>query len=78
MTIFAILRRRHLHNQRIGRRFFVSVPLNRQHRGSRFLERNHVTWTIQQWASVLFTYEFRLRLKSDSDHVLIDRAQRIR
>ncbi|GBN56057.1 hypothetical protein AVEN_24036-1 [Araneus ventricosus] len=40
--------------------------------------REHVSWTRQQWASVLFTDESRFTLESDSGRLLIWREQRTR
>ena len=76
-TISATTVRRRLHNQGLyARRPFVCVPLNRRHRSARLRwAREHVTWTRQQWASVLFTDESRLTLESDSGRVLIWREQ---
>ncbi|GFW85848.1 transposable element Tcb2 transposase [Trichonephila clavipes] len=40
--------------------------------------RDHVSWTQQQWASVLFTDESRFTMESDSGRLLIWREQRTR
>ncbi|GFV02502.1 transposable element Tcb2 transposase [Trichonephila clavipes] len=40
--------------------------------------REHVSWTQQQWASVLFTDESRFTMESDSGRLLIWREQRTR
>ncbi|GFU83442.1 uncharacterized protein TNCV_1346271 [Trichonephila clavipes] len=41
-------------------------------------KREHVSWTQQQWASVLFTDESRFTMESDSGRLLIWREQRTR
>ncbi|GFS90693.1 transposable element Tcb2 transposase [Trichonephila clavipes] len=41
-------------------------------------QREHVSWTQQQWASVLFTDESRFTMESDSGRLLIWREQRTR
>ncbi|GFT34821.1 uncharacterized protein TNCV_2221081 [Trichonephila clavipes] len=41
-------------------------------------QENHVSWTQQQWASVLFTDESRFTMESDSGRLLIWREQRTR
>ncbi|GFV20813.1 HTH_Tnp_Tc3_2 domain-containing protein [Trichonephila clavipes] len=40
--------------------------------------REHVSWTQQQWASVLFTDEVRFTMESDSGRLLIWKEQRTR
>ncbi|GBL91151.1 hypothetical protein AVEN_108723-1 [Araneus ventricosus] len=72
--------RRRLHNAGLyARRPVVCVPLNgRQRRARLCWAREHVSWTRQQWASVLFTDESRFTLESDSGRLLIWREQRTR
>ncbi|GFV22402.1 HTH_Tnp_Tc3_2 domain-containing protein [Trichonephila clavipes] len=41
-------------------------------------QEEHVSWTQQQWASVLFTNEVRFTMESDSGRLLIWREQRTR
>ncbi|GFV36613.1 transposable element Tcb2 transposase [Trichonephila clavipes] len=54
----------------------VCVPFNRRQRSSHLSwAREHVSWTRQQWASVLFTDESRFTLESDSGHLLIWRER---
>lgn len=69
----AITVSRHLHNQRPYARWLVTcVPLNRRDRSGRLRSpRKHVTWTKQQWASVVFTDESRFALEGDPALVLI-------
>ncbi|GFY08870.1 transposable element Tcb2 transposase [Trichonephila clavipes] len=62
-----------------ARRPVVCVPLNgRQRRNHLCWAREHVSWTQQQWASVLFTDESRFTMESDSGRLLIWREQRTR
>ncbi|GFU44527.1 transposable element Tcb2 transposase [Trichonephila clavipes] len=62
-----------------ARRPVVCVPLNgRQRRNRLCWAREHVSWTQQQWASVLFTDESRFTMDSDSGRLLIWREQRSR
>ncbi|GFX11598.1 transposable element Tcb2 transposase [Trichonephila clavipes] len=62
-----------------ARRPVVCVPLNgRQRRNRLCWAREHVSWTQQQWASVLFTDETRFTMESDSGRLLIWREQRTR
>ncbi|GFV17965.1 transposable element Tcb2 transposase [Trichonephila clavipes] len=62
-----------------ARRPVVCVPLNgRQRRNRLCWAREHVSWTQQQWASVLFTDESRFTMESDSGRLLIWREQRTR
>ncbi|GFU60474.1 uncharacterized protein TNCV_2704471 [Trichonephila clavipes] len=49
----------------------------RQRRNRLCRAREHVSWTQQQWASVLFTDESRFTMESDSGRLLIWREQRI-
>ncbi|GFV86439.1 transposable element Tcb2 transposase [Trichonephila clavipes] len=64
--------RNRLHNAGLyARRPVVCVPLNgRQRRNRLCWAREHVSWTQQQWASVLFTDESRFTMKSDSGQVV--------
>ncbi|GFW09456.1 transposable element Tcb2 transposase [Trichonephila clavipes] len=50
----------------------------RQRRNRLCWAREHVSWTQQQWASVLFTDESRFTMESDSGSLLIWREQRTR
>ncbi|GFW65758.1 transposable element Tcb2 transposase [Trichonephila clavipes] len=50
----------------------------RQRRNRLCWAREHVSWTQQQWASVLFTDESRFTMESDSGRLLIWREQRTR
>ncbi|GFW68827.1 transposable element Tcb2 transposase [Trichonephila clavipes] len=53
-----------------------AFPLNgRQRRNRLCWAREHVSWTQQQWASVLFTDESRFTMESDSGRLLIWREQ---
>ncbi|GFT53015.1 HTH_Tnp_Tc3_2 domain-containing protein [Trichonephila clavipes] len=62
-----------------ARRPVVCVPLNeRQRRNCLCWAREHVSWTQQQWASVLFTDESRFTMESDSGRLLIWREQHTR
>ncbi|GBL94925.1 Transposable element Tcb2 transposase [Araneus ventricosus] len=72
--------RRRLHNAGLyARRPVVCVPLNgRQRRVRLCWAREHVSWTRQQWTSVLFKDESRFTLESDSGRLLIRREQRTR
>ncbi|GFS67111.1 transposable element Tcb2 transposase [Trichonephila clavipes] len=72
--------RNSLHNVGLyARRPVVCVPLNgRQRRNRLCWAREHVYWTQQQWASVLFTDESRFTMESDSGRLLIWREQRTR
>ncbi|GFV89282.1 transposable element Tcb2 transposase [Trichonephila clavipes] len=72
--------RNRLHNAGLyARRPVVCVPLNGRQRRSRLCwAREHVSWTQQQWASVLFTDESRFTMESDSGRLLIWREQRTR
>ncbi|GBL93667.1 Transposable element Tcb2 transposase [Araneus ventricosus] len=72
--------RRRLHNASLyARRPVVCVSLNGRQRRARLCRtREHVSWTRQQWASVLFTDESRFTLESDSECLLIWREQRTR
>ncbi|GFT16393.1 transposable element Tcb2 transposase [Trichonephila clavipes] len=72
--------RNRLHNAGLSaRRPVVCVPLNgRQRRNRLCWAREHVSWTQQQWASVLFTDESRFTMESDSGRLLIWREQRTR
>ncbi|GFW12272.1 transposable element Tcb2 transposase [Trichonephila clavipes] len=72
--------RNRLHNAGLyARRPVVCVSLNgRQRRNCLCWAREHVSWTQQQWASVLFTDESRFTMESDSGRLLIWREQRIR
>ncbi|GFV46254.1 transposable element Tcb2 transposase [Trichonephila clavipes] len=72
--------RNRLHNAGLyARRPVVCVPLNgRQRRNRLCWAREHVSWTQQQWASVLFTDESRFTMESDSERLLIWREQRTR
>ncbi|GFY07860.1 transposable element Tcb2 transposase [Trichonephila clavipes] len=74
------LRNHRLHNAGLyARRPVVCVPLNgRQRRNRLCWAREHVSWTQQQWASVLFTDESRFTMESDSGRPLIWREQRTR
>ncbi|GBM54738.1 hypothetical protein AVEN_76246-1 [Araneus ventricosus] len=55
----------------------LCVPLNGRHRRARLCwAREHVSWTRQQWASVLFTDESRFTLESDSGNLLIRKEKR--
>ncbi|GFV60586.1 transposable element Tcb2 transposase [Trichonephila clavipes] len=63
----------------VCKRPVVCVPLNgRQRRNRLCWAREHVSWTQQQWASVLFTDESRFTMESDSGRLLIWREQRTR
>ncbi|GFU80685.1 HTH_Tnp_Tc3_2 domain-containing protein [Trichonephila clavipes] len=68
--------RNRLHNAGLyARRPVVRVPLNgRQRRNRLCWAREHVSWTQQQWASVLFTDESRFTMESDSGRLLIWRG----
>ncbi|GFU90655.1 HTH_Tnp_Tc3_2 domain-containing protein [Trichonephila clavipes] len=68
--------RNRLHNAGLyARRPVVCVPLNgRQRRNRLCWAREHVSWTQQQWASVLFTDESRFTMESDSGRLLIWRG----
>ncbi|GFU06150.1 transposable element Tcb2 transposase [Trichonephila clavipes] len=72
--------RNRLHNAGLyARRPVVCVPLNgRQRRNRLCWAREHISWTQQQWASVLFTDESRFTMESDSGRLLIWREQRTR
>ncbi|GFX01283.1 transposable element Tcb2 transposase [Trichonephila clavipes] len=72
--------RNRLHNAGLyARRPVVCVPLNGRQRRNRLCRaREHVSWTQQQWASVLFTDESRFTMESDSGRLLIWREQRTR
>ncbi|GFY17270.1 transposable element Tcb2 transposase [Trichonephila clavipes] len=72
--------RNRLHNAGLyARRPVVCVPLNgRQRRNRLCWAREHVSWTQQQWASVLFTDESRFTMESDSGRLQIWREQRTR
>ncbi|GFW58448.1 transposable element Tcb2 transposase [Trichonephila clavipes] len=72
--------RNRLHNAGLyARRPVVCVPLNGQQRRNRLCwARERVSWTQQQWASVLFTDESRFTMESDSGRLLIWREQRTR
>ncbi|GFX16631.1 transposable element Tcb2 transposase [Trichonephila clavipes] len=72
--------RNRLHNAGLyARRPVVCVPLNgRQRRNRLCWAREHVSWTQQQLASVLFTDESRFTMESDSGRLLIWREQRTR
>ncbi|GFW45610.1 transposable element Tcb2 transposase [Trichonephila clavipes] len=72
--------RNRLHNAGLyARRPVVCVPLNGRKRRNRLCwAREHVSWTQQQWASVLFTDESRFTMESDSGRLLIWREQRTR
>ncbi|GFT62655.1 transposable element Tcb2 transposase [Trichonephila clavipes] len=72
--------RNRLHNAGLyARKPVVCVPLNgRQRRNRLCWAREHVSWTQQQWASVLFTDESRFTMESDSGRLLIWREQRTR
>ncbi|GFU39457.1 transposable element Tcb2 transposase [Trichonephila clavipes] len=63
--------RNRLHNAGLyARRPVVCVPLNgRQRRNRLCWAREHVSWTQQQWASVLFTDESRFTMESDSGRI---------
>ncbi|GFW62805.1 HTH_Tnp_Tc3_2 domain-containing protein [Trichonephila clavipes] len=50
----------------------------RQRRNRLCWAREHVSWTQQQWGSVLFTDESRFTMESDSGRLLIWREQRTR
>ncbi|GFX59142.1 HTH_Tnp_Tc3_2 domain-containing protein [Trichonephila clavipes] len=65
--------RNRLHNAGLyAKRPVVCVPLNgRQRRNRLCWAREHVSWTQQQWASVLFTDESRFTMESDSGRLLI-------
>ncbi|GFX33887.1 HTH_Tnp_Tc3_2 domain-containing protein [Trichonephila clavipes] len=65
--------RNRLHNAGLyARRPVVCVPLNgRQRRNRLCWAREHVSWTQQQWAFVLFTDESRFTMESDSGRLLI-------
>ena len=78
--IYASTVRRRLHNAGLyARRPVVCVPLTgRQRRARLSWAREHVSWTRQQWASVLFTDESRFTRESDSGRVLIWREQSTR
>ncbi|GFV52158.1 transposable element Tcb2 transposase [Trichonephila clavipes] len=72
--------RNRLHNAGLyARRPVVCVPLNgRQRRNRLCWAREHVSWTQQQWASVLFTDESRFTIESDSGRLRIWTEQRTR
>ncbi|GFX38745.1 transposable element Tcb2 transposase [Trichonephila clavipes] len=61
------------HFQASGRRISTTTRRNRL-----CWAREHVSWTQQQWASVLFTDESRFTMESDSGRLLIWREQRTR
>ncbi|GFS86308.1 HTH_Tnp_Tc3_2 domain-containing protein [Trichonephila clavipes] len=71
--IYATTVRNRLHNAGLyARRPVVCVPLNgRQRRNRLCWAREHVSWTQQQWTSVLFTDESRFTMESDSGRLLI-------
>ncbi|GFU89597.1 HTH_Tnp_Tc3_2 domain-containing protein [Trichonephila clavipes] len=72
--------RRRLHNSGLyARRPVVCAPLNRRQRRARLSwAREHVSWTRQRWASVLFTDESKFTLDSDSERLLIWRKRSTR
>ncbi|GFS62274.1 HTH_Tnp_Tc3_2 domain-containing protein [Trichonephila clavipes] len=72
--------RNRIHNAGLyARRPVVCVPLNERQRRNRLCwAREHVSWTQQQWASVLFTDESRFTMESDSGRLLIWREQHTR
>ncbi|GFV25943.1 transposable element Tcb2 transposase [Trichonephila clavipes] len=72
--------RNRLHNAGLyARRPVVCVPLNgRQRRNRLCWAREHVSWTQQQWTSVLFTDESRFTMESDSGASTDLREQRTR
>ncbi|GFV27200.1 transposable element Tcb2 transposase [Trichonephila clavipes] len=61
------------HFQASGRRISATTRRNRL-----CWAREHVSWTQQQWASVLFTDESRFTMESDSGRLLIWREKRTR
>ncbi|GFV55215.1 transposable element Tcb2 transposase [Trichonephila clavipes] len=67
----ATMVRNRLHNAGLyARRPVVCVPLNgRQRRNRLCWAREQVSWTQQQWASVLFTDESRFTMESDSGRI---------
>ncbi|GFW26350.1 HTH_Tnp_Tc3_2 domain-containing protein [Trichonephila clavipes] len=69
--------RNRLHNAGLyARRPVVCVPSTDDSRRNRLCwAREHVSWTQQQWASVLFTDESRFTMESDSGRLLIWREQ---
>lgn len=72
--------RRRLHNAGLyARQPVVCVPLTRRQRRARLpWAREHVSWTRQQWASVLYTDESRFTRESVSGRLLIWREQSTR
>lgn len=72
--------RRRLQNVGLYARWpVVCVPLTRRQRRARLSwAREHVSWTRQRWASVLFTNESRFTRESDSGRLLIWREQNTR
>jgi transposase len=69
--------RRRLHLKGLyARKPVICVPLTQRHKEARLRwAREHVTWTREQWRTVLFTDESRFCLQSDSGRVLIWRKQ---
>ncbi|GFX34563.1 uncharacterized protein TNCV_3658011 [Trichonephila clavipes] len=55
-----------------------AFPSTDDSEGTACWAREHVSWTQQQWASVLFTDESRFTMESDSGRLLIWREQRTR
>ncbi|GFT40640.1 transposable element Tcb2 transposase [Trichonephila clavipes] len=79
-SISASTVQRRLHNSGLyARRPVVCIPFNRRQRRVRLSwAREHVSWTRQRWASVLFTDESRFTLKSYSELLLIWRERSTR
>ncbi|GFU63531.1 HTH_Tnp_Tc3_2 domain-containing protein [Trichonephila clavipes] len=67
--------RRSLHNSALYAKRPVVCVNRRQRRAHLSCAREHVSWTRQRWASVLFTDESRFTLDSDSGRLLIWRER---
>ncbi|GFS60965.1 transposable element Tcb2 transposase [Trichonephila clavipes] len=68
--------RNRLHNRSVCKK--TSCVRSPERRNRLCWAREHVSWTQQQWASVLFTDESRFTMESDSGRLLIWREQRTR
>lgn len=62
--------------EQFSKRRLVRIPLTSTHRANRLLfARQHLTWDIRDWSTVLFTYECKVNFFSDDRRISLWRSE---